>query len=84
MHVTALESGDRIRIKRAFSDFDNQEFEVGQELEFLDRNYFPYDAGHTLTFVQAVIRLSENCDEDLPIVLNEGDEYFELVKKGAV
>jgi len=50
---------------------------------FLDRNYFPYDAGHTLTFAQAVIRLSENSDEELPIILNEGEEYFEVVKKGA-
>ena len=83
MHVTALEPGDRIRIKREFCDYDKQKFEVGQELEFFGRNYFPYDAGHTLTFVQAVIRLSENCDEDLPIILNEGEEYFEVVKKGA-
>jgi hypothetical protein len=83
VHVTALVPGDRIRIKRAFCDYDKQKFEVGQELEFLDRNYFPYDAGHTLTFAQAVIRLSENSDEELPIILNEGEEYFEVVKKGA-
>jgi hypothetical protein len=80
MRISALDKGDRIRIKREFRDYDGQNFEAGRELDYFDRNYFPYDAGHILYFAQAVIRLSENGDEDLLIVENEGEEYFEVVK----
>ena len=80
MRISALDKGDRIRIKREFRDYDGQKFDVGQELDYFDRNYFPYDAGHTLYFAQAVIRLTENSDEDLLIIENEGEEYFEVVK----
>ena len=83
MRVSALSKGDRIRIKKEFRDYDRQKFEVGQELDFLDRDYFPYDGGHTLNFVQTVMRLSEDSDEDLLIIRNEGEEYFELMKRGA-
>jgi hypothetical protein len=80
MRISTLEKGTRIRIKREFRDYDGQKFEAGQELDYFDRNYFPYEAGHTVYFAQAVIRLSENNDEDLLIIQNEGEEYFEAVK----
>jgi len=84
MHVTALKRGDRIRIKREFFDYDQQRFEAGRELVFLERNFLPYEGGHTLTFVEAVIRLGENYDHNLLVVENADDVYFELLKKGTV
>ncbi|HEY0434674.1 MAG TPA: hypothetical protein VGC95_12440 [Chitinophagaceae bacterium] len=69
-----------IRIKREFRDYDGQKFEAGRELRYFDGSYFPYDAGHTLTFAGVVMRLSENVDEDLLVIENEGEEYFELIK----
>jgi hypothetical protein len=84
MRVTELKRGDRIRIKREFFDYDKQKFEAGRELGFLERNFLPYEGGHTLTFVETVIRLGENYDHNLLVVENAGDVYFELLKKDIV
>jgi hypothetical protein len=72
-----IAQGDRIRIVRAFEDFDGQRIEVGRELELAGVSTFPYDAGFTLTFVGGVvIRLSGNYADQREVLDNAGDAYF--------
>lgn len=68
--------GDRIRVKTTFTDFDGNEVPAGTVLTFRDRNYFPYDGGHTWTFDERMIRLAEIANQD-DIIDNKGGAYFE-------
>jgi len=68
-----------VRIARTFSDFDGQEIRAGEVLHFLARTYFPYDGGHTLYFAEKVIRLADIADENVPVIANAGNAWFEPV-----
>jgi hypothetical protein len=69
-----------VRIARAFTDFDGQEIRAGEVLHFIDGNYFPYDGGHTLTFAEKTIRLATIADENVPIIENAGNAWFQPLR----
>jgi len=71
-----LKPGERIRVKTTFTDFDGDEVAAGTVLTFRDRNYFPYDGGHTWMFAERTIRLAEIANQEA-IIGNEGGVYFE-------
>jgi hypothetical protein len=74
--------GDRIRIMREFRDFDGRRVAAGTELVLADKDYFPYDCGHTLTFEGgAVIRLSGDVPDELAVITNADDTYFVQVPR---
>ncbi len=75
--VHDLTRGDRVRIVRDFEDYDRQRIRAGRELVLVDKEYFPHDAGHTLTFEgNMVIRLSGDVPAQLAVIENAGDGYF--------
>lgn len=66
-----------VRVGQTLHDFDGEEIRAGQILHFLDRNYFAYDDGHTLTFRERVIRLSGNVPGQDLVIENAGNAWFE-------
>lgn len=45
-----LVAGDRIKVIKEFSDFDNQLIPLESEWTFKNYTYFPYDGGYTFYF----------------------------------
>ena len=66
-----------VRIRRTFRDFDGQEIPAGLVLHFLEKSHFFYDDGHTLTFLERVIRLSGNIDDEASVIENAGNAWFD-------
>jgi hypothetical protein len=68
-----------LRIAQDFADFDGAKHAAGEVLHFLEKSYFPYDGGHTLTFREKVIRLAEIAPQNEPVIENAGNAFFEPV-----
>ena len=54
-----LEPGVTYRVAKSFTDYHDQQFEVGTELTFEGRDFLPYHGGHTLRFTPRKIYLQE-------------------------
>jgi len=76
--LTDLATGDRVRVIRGFTDFDGVEWREGQELEYIQYSYFPYDGGYTFQFVEGTLRLAYLSDENDEVLRSQG-EYFARV-----
>ena len=78
-HVTVwdLFPGIVIRVAQDFADFDRNQVHAGELLHLVEKSYFAYDGGHTLTFTEGVIRLAEIDHVTEPVIQNEGNAYFE-------
>lgn len=78
-HVTVwdLFPGIVIRVMQDFEDFDRERIDAGELLHLVEKSYFAYDGGHTLTFAEKVIRLAEIDPATEPVIQNEGNAYFE-------
>ena len=50
MSLRKLQPGIEYEIVQDFEDFHGVLFEAGRRMEFVSRNYLPYDDGHTLRF----------------------------------
>ncbi len=74
-----LVAGDRIKVIKEFSDFDNQLIPVGSEWTFKNYTYFPYDGGYTFYFEEGVMRMAEISEPDYYVFSHAG-EYFVLLK----
>jgi hypothetical protein len=70
-------AGMTLRVARGFTDYDGQPVVAGELLHFQTRSYFSYDDGHTLTFLERVIRLSGNVSDESEVIDNFGNSYFE-------
>ncbi len=80
MLVGLLEPGMRVRVKRAFKDFDGREIAAGLELELVAHERFPHDEGHTLRFRDGtVIRLAGIEPANLPIIEDRANLFWEVV-----
>jgi len=70
-------AGMIVRVARGFIDCDGHLVTAGDVLHFRTRSYFPYDDGHTLTFLERVIRLSGNDPDEEAVIQNSRNSYFE-------
>lgn len=74
-----LVAGERIKVIKEFSDFDNQSIPIGSEWTFKNYTYFPYDGGYTFYFEEGVMRMAEISAADYYVFSHAG-EYFVLLK----
>jgi hypothetical protein len=79
MRLSELKSGQRIKVKQEFLDFDGQKIAVDSQWTFREYNYFPYYGGYTFYFGEGVIRLAE-IDDANSGVLNSFASYFILLE----
>ena len=70
-------AGLTLRVARGFTDYDGQRVAAGDVLHVRKSSYFHYDDGHTLTFLERVIRLSGNSPDGRAVIDNSGNSYFE-------
>lgn len=77
VNVYKLTQGTVIRIRKDFRDVYGGEFKEGTILHFTRREYLPYHSGHTVMFEEADMYLCD-ADDTYNIVLNRGDEFYEL------
>jgi len=70
-------AGMTLRVVRGFTDYDGQPVVAGELLHFRKGSYFHHDDGHTLTFLERVIRLSGNVPDGREVIDNSGNSYFE-------
>jgi hypothetical protein len=76
MNLYSLVAGDRVRIVRAFRDFDRVEHLPGEVLTLEAHDLFPHDEGHTFRFVGGtVIRLAGVVPSDEEVLLNANDAW---------
>jgi Domain of unknown function (DUF3601) len=68
-----------VRICQTFIDYNGQETRAGEVLHLLERSYFPYESGHTLTFADKTIRLAGIVDEHGAIIKNAGNAWFQPI-----
>jgi len=74
--VSGFFTGMTVRVARGFVDCDGRLVTAGDVLHFRKGSYFPYDDGHTLTFLERVIRLSGNDPDERAVIQNSGNSYF--------
>jgi len=80
MRIWDLKPGMRVRIKRAFTDFDGQVVEPGERV-VATCDYFFYDEGHTLTFTDGSrLRLAGIDPSNEPVLRDDDDLYWEVVR----
>lgn len=80
MNVHDLSPGVRVRIKKAFRDFDRCEHAAETVLVFTSQEHFAYDGGYTLRFEDGtVIRLAEIEPTCAAVLFDTKDEYWEIV-----
>lgn len=71
--------GLAVRVCQTFADFDRQEIRAGEVLHLVERSYFPYDSGYTLTFAEKTIRLCGNVDAQEAILKNAHNAWFQPI-----
>lgn len=72
--VYALVPGQRYVVRVAFTDFHGQRFDAGERLTFRQRNFLPYDGGHTIAFDERLLYLQEDQNRT---VLDNFDAYLQ-------
>lgn len=77
-----LRPGDRVRVVRAFTDFDGVAWPEGLTLEYVDSSYFHYDGGYTFHFTAGTLRLA-HLDPENDRVLRRPEEYFARLEAGS-
>lgn len=52
-------------VRRGFTDFYGNVFSAGETLTFVERNFLPYDGGHTIVFKERKLYLQEAENETI-------------------
>ena len=80
-----LHAGDRVRVRKSFTDYNGSLFEAGDTWYFACAYYLPYDGGYTLyishdrvTIGGIYLQVEEQSD-----VCGHAEKYFEVVEVGA-
>jgi hypothetical protein len=62
-------------VRKGFTDFYGNVFSTGETLTFVERNFLPYDGGHTIVFKERKLYLQE--EENVAII----DSFAEYVSR---
>ena len=80
MKIGDLKPGDRIRIKKDFVDKMSVPWSAGQMLTVRKIDYHPYDGDYVLAFDTGGMSLSELWDDDLQVIDNRDNAFFEIAR----
>ncbi len=70
LDIYSLVEGTTYTIEKDFTDFYNQPVFRGEKLTFVERNFLPYDGGHTIVFIQRTLYLQEEMNKNILDNLN--------------
>lgn len=80
-----LRAGDRVRVRKSFTDYNGSLFEAGDTWYFACAYYLPYDGGYTLYISHDRVTIGGIYlqVEEQSGICGHAEKYFEVVEVGA-